>query len=124
MYIIYLPTGDVESLHAAHGKNSDRNNDGWTDSFSNVNGSKQSSLGFMLTAERYWGNNGLSMRLDGLEARNSRVRQRAIVVHGANYVSPGRSKMGRSWGCPAVAMNRIRSVVNRIEGGSLYYAHY
>lgn len=121
LYIINLETGTVSDIHVAHAKNSDINHTGVATSFSNVNGSNKSSLGFMLTAERYTGSHGLSMRLDGLESRNSNVRSRAIVVHGASYVSPSLSKMGRSLGCPAVSDPNISWVVKALENGSLFY---
>ncbi|HEX6915867.1 MAG TPA: murein L,D-transpeptidase catalytic domain family protein, partial [Chitinophagaceae bacterium] len=85
----------------AHGRNS---GELMAKRFSNTNESLQSSLGFYLTAEKYMGKHGLSLRMDGLEKTNSNARQRAIVVHGANYVSEqfakSRGFIGRSWGCP------------------------
>lgn len=123
-YIIDLVNGSVEQLYVAHGTGSDKNHDGYAESFSNVSGSKQSSLGFVRGAESYYGKYGYSMRLDGLESRNSRVRSRAVVIHGANYVQPNQSKMGRSWGCPAVEMSRKDSVVNRLKDGALIYLYH
>jgi len=121
MFIINMETGDVSSIHTSHGKKSDLDHDGIATSFSNTNGSNKSSLGFMLTAETYYGKHGLSLRLDGLESRNSRARARAIVVHGASYVDPSWSKMGRSLGCPAVSMANRDWVIGRIKEGSLFY---
>lgn len=122
MYIIDLVTNEFEQLHVAHGKGTDPGHTGWAKYFSNVNNSKKSSLGIYLTGERYWGKNGLSMRLDGKEPSNSNARKRYIVVHGAKYVSPGRSVQGRSYGCPAVPNNKIKSVVERLEDGSIFFA--
>ena len=122
-YIINLYTGSVKTMHVAHGKNSDLDNDGFATQFSNTNGSNQSSLGFMLTAETYYGGNGYSLKLDGLESRNSRVRQRYVVIHGADYVNPSYSKMGRSYGCPAVSRANNNWVINTIKGGSLLYIY-
>ena len=121
MYVINMNTGDVKAIHTAHGKKSDTNHDGVATRFSNSSGSNKSSLGFMLTAETYSGKHGYSMRLDGLESRNSRVRRRAIVVHGANYVNPNWGKMGRSLGCPAVSWGNRDWVINTIKNGSLFY---
>ncbi len=57
--------------------------------FSNRPGSKQTSLGLFLTADTYSGRNGYSLRLHGLEPGvNDRALERAIVMHGADYVSP------------------------------------
>src|SRR5690606_38581311 len=90
-YIVDLVDGSVEQLYVAHGSGSDRNHDGYADSFSNTSGSNQSSLGFVRGAETYYSSKFQSnaLRLDGLESRNSRVRSRAIVIHGATYVSGG-----------------------------------
>ncbi len=122
MFILDLVNREMESLHVAHGKNTDPKHTGMAKYFSNVNNSLKSSLGVYLTAERYYGKNGLSMRLDGKEATNSNARRRAIVVHGAKYVSPKNSKQGRSYGCPAVQSNKISSLIERTENGSILYA--
>lgn len=124
LYVIDLVSGAVEQLHVSHGSGSDRNHDGYADSFSNVSGSHKSSLGFVRTAETYYGKHGYSLRMDGLESRNSKVRSRAIVIHGASYVSPSLSKMGRSQGCPAVEMARKDSVINRLKNGALVYMYH
>lgn len=85
----------------AHGSGSDRNNDGYADTFSNTPNSNMTSLGLYKISERYHGKNGWSRRLDGLFARfNSKARNRAVVMHPSNYLNPGR--VGRSQGCPAV----------------------
>ncbi|MCO5113133.1 MAG: murein L,D-transpeptidase catalytic domain family protein [Bdellovibrionaceae bacterium] len=124
LYIIDLVDGSVEQLHVSHGSGSDKNHDGYAESFSNVSGSHQSSLGFVKSAETYYGKRGYSLRLDGLESRNSRVRSRAIVIHGASYVDPSLAKMGRSQGCPAVTMSRKDSVINRLKNGALIYLYH
>src|SRR5690606_17666793 len=69
----------------AHGKNSGEE---YAEHFSNRVGSNQSSLGFYKTLNTYQGSHGLSLRLEGLEPGiNDRARERAIVLHGAAYVS-------------------------------------
>lgn len=123
MFLINMITGDVETYLVAHGKNSDKNFDGYADSFSNNINSLQSSLGFYLTAETYYGDNGYSLRLDGLSTTNSNARERAIVIHGADYVSPG-AKIGRSYGCPAVEQRYHQLIIDRIKDGSLVYASF
>lgn len=77
------------------------------------------SIGFYLTGYEYSGSNGSSMKLFGLEKTNSNADSRAIVMHGANYVTP--SHTGRSWGCPAVEMKYINGLVDTLKGGSLFY---
>jgi hypothetical protein len=97
--------------------------------FSNEPGSHESSLGLFLTGEAYSGSNGYSLRLDGLEPDfNDRARERAIVMHGAPYVSPAvarsMGRLGRSWGCPALRTGVARDVIDSIKGGSLVFVYY
>lgn len=120
-YIIDMESGRVETYLTAHGKNSDPDFDGYATKFSNTPDSNTTSLGFFLTAETYYGSNGYSLRLDGLSTTNSNARKRAIVIHGAEYVTPG-PKIGRSYGCPAVEMRYHQELIDQIKGGSLLYA--
>jgi len=56
--------------------------------FSNSPGSLATSLGLYVTADTYEGGNGYSLRLRGLEEGiNDMAWDRAIVMHGASYVS-------------------------------------
>ena len=110
----------------AHGRNTGGN---LATEFSNRSGSNMSSLGAFRTAESYVGANGYSLRLDGLEPGfNDLARDRAIVIHGAPYVSPGiaraQGRLGRSLGCPAVRPEIARDLIDRIRGGSLVFAYY
>ncbi len=122
LFIIDMNTGAVLALHVAHGRGSDTNNDGYAEQFSNISGSKMSSLGYYATAETYQGSHGLSLRIDGLSSTNSNVRARAIVIHGSDYVSDADVTAGRSWGCFAIPMNDRDRVVGLLKGGSLLYA--
>lgn len=119
MYVINMQTGAVATYLAAHGRNSDPNDTGYATKFSNENGSRMTSLGFYLTGSRYSGSHGTSMYLQGLESTNNNAMERAIVMHGADYVNP--SHTGRSWGCPAVEPRYIAGLVNQLEDGSLLY---
>lgn len=121
-FIINMQSGEVWAIHTAHGRGSDEDHDGYADQFSNVSGSNASSLGYYLTAETYDGSHGLSLRLDGLSSTNSQARARAVVIHGADYVSESSVIQGRSWGCPAVASELRTQVINMLKGGSLIYA--
>ncbi len=123
-FIINMTSGAVWNIHVAHGKGSDPDFDGHATSFSNQSGSNKSSIGYYLTAETYYGEHGLSLRMDGLSASNSNARQRAIVIHGASYVQEAKQIQGRSWGCPAVALNLRDRVISLLKGGSLIYAAY
>lgn len=124
LYLLNLKTGTVERLLVAHGKNSDTDHDGYATKFSNIEGSLMSSLGAYLTAETYSGKYGLSLRLDGLESSNSLARKRAVVMHSADYVSPKRSVLGRSYGCPAIEPAARTKTINLIKNGALLYAWY
>lgn len=110
----------------AHGQGS---GDNFATRFSNREGSHQTSIGLFRTADTYVGANGYSMRLDGLEAGvNDRARERAIVMHGAPYVSTDSVKalgrLGRSHGCPALRPAIARTVIDTIKDGSLVFAYY
>ncbi|WP_413575704.1 murein L,D-transpeptidase catalytic domain family protein [Bdellovibrio sp. HCB290] len=121
-HIINMKTGDVWSIHVAHGKGSDPDHDGYANSFSNTSGSNASSVGVYKTAETYSGSHGYSLRLDGLSSTNSRARSRAVVIHGADYVSESSVIQGRSWGCPAVTMSYRTKLIDMVKGGSIIYA--
>lgn len=112
--------------HVAHGQKSGHN---MTTSFSNVDGSHQSSLGLFRTAETYVGGNGYSMRMDGLESGwNDNARDRLIVMHGAAYVNPDQARrqgrLGRSYGCPAVRTAVAREIIDVLKGGQLLFSYY
>jgi hypothetical protein len=110
----------------AHGKNSGGN---LANFFSNNPGSLATSLGLFVTANTYIGSNGYSLRLRGLEEGvNDMAWDRAIVMHGATYVSRGAinalGRLGRSWGCPAVRSEMARKIIDTVKGGSPIFAYY
>ena len=110
----------------AHGKNS---GDKFTTRFSNDPGSLATSLGLFVTADTYVGSNGYSLRLRGLEEGvNDMAWERAIVMHGAEYVSrtaiKALGRLGRSWGCPAVRKEVARKIIDTVRGGSPVFAYY
>ena len=107
----------------AHGRGSGEKK---AEKFSNTPSSNQSSVGFYTTAEVYKGKHGRSLRLDGLDAElNSKARERAIVVHGAEYVSQhvidATGRLGRSQGCPALPMDVFSEVIDNIKGHTLLF---
>jgi hypothetical protein len=96
--------------------------------FSNKENSHQSSLGFYLTDEIYFGKHGMSLRLDGLERGiNDNARKRNIVVHSADYVSEEyiakNNRLGRSWGCPALPEEGYEEVIDYIKDRSLLFVY-
>jgi hypothetical protein len=110
----------------AHGKGS---GDNFAKAFSNIEGSNQSSIGLFRTQESYVGQNGYSLRLDGLEQGvNDQARNRAIVIHAADYVDESwvetYGRIGRSEGCPAVRPEVARMVVDQLKGGQFMFSYY
>jgi len=110
----------------AHGQGS---GDNLANVFSNEPETHASSLGLFATEDTYVGKNGYSLRLKGLdEGFNHRARERAIVMHGAPYVSDdfvkAHGRLGRSWGCPALREGVAREVIDRVRGNGLLFAYY
>jgi hypothetical protein len=110
----------------AHGRNS---GDDLPHRFSNRPGSLQSSLGLFLTGRVYRGKHGISLRLRGLDPRlNGRAEERAIVVHGADYVSQrtiaALGRLGRSHGCPALDRAVASRVIELIRDGTAIFAYH
>lgn len=110
----------------AHGKNSGGN---LTNFFSNSPGSLATSIGLFVTQDTYMGGNGYSLRLRGLEEGvNDMALDRAIVMHGASYVSRAAiqalGRLGRSWGCPAVRKEVAKKIIDTVRGGSALFAYY
>ncbi len=111
--------------HVAHGRRSGGN---YAVSFSNQPGSFMSSLGFFRTGNTYYGKNGYSLWLDGLEQGiNDKARERAIVIHGAPYADPlvlkGQKRLGRSLGCPALPPAISGEVIEAIKEGTILYIY-
>jgi hypothetical protein len=109
----------------AHGQGS---GDDMATQFSNNNESHQSSLGFYLTDDIYFGKHGRSLRLDGMDdGFNSSARARDIVVHAAPYVSQQninvQGRIGRSFGCPAVSPEVSDLVINTIKGKTVLFVN-
>ena len=111
--------------YVAHGRNSGEK---YATSFSNREGSFKSSLGFYKTENTYYGKNGYSLVLDGLERGiNDKAKERAIVMHGATYADPSTirscGRLGRSLGCPALPLAVSKKIIDAIKGGTLLYIH-
>ena len=121
LYVIDLLKKKVLlNTYVAHGRNSGQE---FAERFSNANSSFQSSLGFYKTLGTYTGKHGLSLRLEGLEKGiNDRALERAIVMHGADYVSESfiknTGRLGRSLGCPAVSVADSKKLINLLYNGA------
>lgn len=110
----------------AHGKNTGEE---FAENFSNVESSLQSSMGFYVTETTYTGSNGYSLKLLGMDnGYNDLALQRAIVMHGAKYVSEdfikNQKRLGRSWGCPAVPVELAEPIINTIKGKNCLFIYY
>lgn len=109
----------------AHGKGSGENK---ATTFSNEPGSLATAPGFYLTLGTYNGKHGYSLKLKGLEKGvNDNAEKRAIVIHGADYVSSDFAKthgrIGRSWGCPALPVELSKEIIDVIKDGVLLYIY-
>ncbi|PZW95257.1 L,D-transpeptidase-like protein [Pseudomonas sp. 478] len=110
----------------AHGRNSGEN---MAVKFSNQNESFATSLGLYRTQSSYVGQNGYSLRMEGLEPGfNDNALERAIVIHGAPYVSPvlarANGRIGRSLGCPAVRPAIAHKLIDSMKDGQLLFSYY
>lgn len=125
-HLLNLADGRVSSHWVAHGRGSDPAHTGWLERFSNELHSNATSAGAYRTADTYVGAHGRSIRLEGLDATNSRAAERAVVVHGAWYVSEAMigqwGVLGRSEGCFAVSQDSLGEILARLGPGHLIYA--
>jgi hypothetical protein len=125
LWVIDLQNGLIRYRElVAHGRRSGEN---MTTAFSNDPETHMTSLGLFVTEDAYVGKNGYSLRLRGLEPGiNDNASVRAIVIHGAAYVSreigARLGRLGRSLGCPAVRPAVARPLIDAIKGGSVVYA--
>jgi len=126
MYVIDVVNEKVLfHTYVAHGQNSGKE---FANQFSNIPESYQSSLGFYETSTTYTGKNGYSMKLRGLEnGINNKAEERAVVVHGAPYVSESfintKGYLGRSWGCPALPEKLNKPIIDKIKNGTCLFIY-
>lgn len=124
MWIIDVDSGII--LHnsvVSHGRNSGNL---MAEKFSNIDSSYMSSLGFYVTGETYFGKHGYSLRLDGVEKGfNDKARDRAIVIHGAEYANENfittTGRLGRSLGCPALPVDTSKDIIDLIKDKSCLF---
>lgn len=127
LWVIDLSSNEIllQTL-VAHGKNTGEE---FANNFSNTPDSFKSSLGFYATGEVYNGKHGISLKLDGLEkGLNDSARKRAVVIHGAYYVSESfiknHKRLGRSQGCPAVPVELAPEIISMIKGQTCLYIYH
>ncbi|PXX98635.1 murein L,D-transpeptidase catalytic domain family protein [Halomonas sp. LBP4] len=127
LWVFDLDRGELMfEERVAHGQGS---GDAEATLFSNTPESHQSSLGLFRTMNSYYGRNGYSLRLEGLEPGiNDLAYQRAIVIHGADYVSEAfiqqTGRLGRSHGCPAVRQDVTYPLIDSLKEDHYLFAYY
>lgn len=112
--------------YVAHGINSGKE---YANSFSNRQNSYKSSIGFYITKQSYYGDNGLSLRIQGMDRGfNDMAARRNIVIHGAPYVSTRvldkYGLMGTSFGCPAIPDDMSSQIIPVIKKGTCFFIYY
>jgi hypothetical protein len=127
LFRLDLNSGQVTAFRTAHGRGSDPAHTGFAQTFSNRPASNASSLGAYVTLGQGWGaKHGPNVTLDGLDPSNSEVRERAIIVHAADYCEPGYlascGKLGRSNGCLAVSQADLHILRADMDAGRLIFA--
>ncbi len=127
LYLVDMMSNEVVlNTYVAHGRNSGGE---FATRFSNQPKSLQSSLGFYVTRNSYYGEHGLSLRVVGLETGyNDKAGKRRIVIHGADYIGDDwleqNNYMGRSYGCPAIPREESNYLINTIKNGSCIFIYY
>lgn len=127
LYVIDLDKYELlYNTWVAHGMRSGKN---MAQQFSNKPSSNKSSLGFYVTGEAYQGSNGYSLKLQGMEKGiNDFAYRRAIVLHGADYVSEqfisSQGYIGRSKGCPAVPIEVCQPMIDQIKDGTCLFIYH
>jgi hypothetical protein len=127
LYEVDLHGGAVTLMRTTHGRGSDPSHTGFAREFSNTPDSFMSSVGAYVTAGAGHGpQQGPNVLLDGLEYSNNLARERAIIVHGADYADPDflarEGKLGRSYGCFSVAHHDLPVLRERMGEGRLLFA--
>jgi len=112
--------------YVAHGQNSGAE---YADSFSNEPDSYKSSLGFYVTQKTYYGRNGLSLKIQGVDSGyNDLAGKRNIVLHGSSYVSlkymNNNGAIGTSLGCPAIPKFMSPKIIRAVKNGSCLFIYH
>lgn len=127
LFEVDLFGGWVTAYRTTHGRGSDPRHSGFAQQFSNTQDSHMSSLGAYATGGASWGaQHGPNVLLDGLEPTNNKARDRAIIVHSADYAEPNflqrEGKLGRSYGCFACSHTDLTALRTRMGHGRLLFA--
>ena len=127
LYEVDLEGGAVTLMRTSHGRGSDPAHTGFAVNFGNDPDSHMSSVGAYATAGASHGaQQGPNVLLDGLEYSNNMARERAIIIHGADYADPDflarEGKLGRSYGCFSVGHADLPALRERMGEGRLLFA--
>ncbi|MDP1574342.1 MAG: murein L,D-transpeptidase catalytic domain family protein [Coxiellaceae bacterium] len=127
LWILNVKNGDTQYFtYVAQGQNTGIN---VAKHFSNQFGSHESSIGVYLTGKIYYGVDGQSMRIYGLDdGFNSNVYQRDVVMHPAWYVSHSfaqkYNRIGNTYGCFGLNKKLAPKIISEIEDGTVMVAYY
>ena len=127
MYVIDLQHKKLlYRTYVAHGQNSGSE---YAESFSNQQDSYKSSLGFYVTQRTYYGRNGLSLQLNGVDrGYNDMAMKRNIVLHGSTYVGDqylqNFGTLGTSLGCPAIPAAISGRIIRKVRDGSCFFIYH
>lgn len=126
LFVIDLNTCKlIFNTYVSHGRNSGKE---MATQFSNKPRSCESSLGFYVTGDTYFGHHGYSLKLNGKEEGiNDNACSRGIVIHSASYVNERIAKrqgfIGRSEGCPAIPKTLHRNIIEKIKNGTCLFLY-
>jgi len=127
LYVIDLENKKLLfNTYVAHGR---KTGEEYAKTFSNCGGSYQSSLGFYVTQQTVIGSHtGFALTLNGVEKGfNDNACKRAIIMHGADYVSESfikkNGRLGRSLGCPALPPELNKPIIEAIKGGTCLFLY-
>lgn len=118
MYLVDLDSGKVIlSTRVCHGVGSGKSS--VPSKFSNIEGSKASSKGIMITGKAFYSSFGYSMAVDGLQKGiNSEVRRREIIFHPSD-----KQKTPWSWGCFSSPSSKNKKIIDLTKNGSLVFCY-
>jgi hypothetical protein len=127
LYVIDLKNKKLLfNTYVAHGRNTGGE---YARSFSNVEGSLKSSLGFYITEHPIIGSHtGFALMIEGVEKGfNDNALKRAIIIHAADYATENFIKkygrLGRSLGCPALPPDLNKPIIETIKDGTCLFLY-
>lgn len=127
LYVIDLKNKKLlYNTYVAHGRNT---GDEFAKSFSNVEGSFKSSLGFYVTEKPIVGpHTGFALLINGVEKGfNDHAIKREIIIHAAEYASENfikkHGRLGRSYGCPSLPPDMNKPIIETIKGGTCLFLY-